>query len=138
MLIQKRRTSLLILLLFFIVVVAVIAPRPIDQEPNEANFIGVVIVVLTAIIVLLVAVILFIVSRTKRARGSNVLDAFQYSFNPNTLGGNVDKHRPNGNSIKVSTHTHTRTHTHRYTLHIRKKSFEPDKFPTQISHNGSM
>ncbi|KAH8378402.1 hypothetical protein KR093_011154 [Drosophila rubida] len=79
-----------------------IAPRPIDQEPNEANFIGVVIVVLTTIIILLVAVILFIVSRTKRARGSNVLDAFQYSFNPNTLGGNVDKHRPNGNSIKAS------------------------------------
>ncbi|KAH8404898.1 hypothetical protein KR222_009664 [Zaprionus bogoriensis] len=79
-----------------------IAPRPIDQEPNEANFIGVVIVVLTTIIVLLVAIILFIVSRTKRARGSNVLDAFQYSFNPNTLGGNVDKHRPNGNSIKAS------------------------------------
>lgn len=93
-----------------VVAVAVIAPRPIDQEPNEANFIGVVIVVLTAIIVLLVAVILFIVSRTKRARGSNVLDAFQYSFNPNTLGGNVDKHRPNGNSIKVRAHTHT----HRY------------------------
>ncbi|XP_023175026.1 uncharacterized protein LOC111602263 [Drosophila hydei] len=79
-----------------------IAPRPIDQEPNEANFIGVVIVVLTTIIILLVAIILFIVSRTKRARGSNVLDAFQYSFNPNTLGGNVDKHRPNGNSIKAS------------------------------------
>lgn len=81
--------------------IAVIAPRPIDQEPNDANFIGVVIVVLTTIIILLVAIILFIVSRTKRARGSNVLDAFQYSFNPNTLGGNVDKHRPNGNSIKV-------------------------------------
>ncbi|EDW03009.1 GH10729 [Drosophila grimshawi] len=79
-----------------------IAPRPIDQEPSEANFIGVVIVVLTTIIILLVAIILFIVSRTKRARGSNVLDAFQYSFNPNTLGGNVDKHRPNGNSIKAS------------------------------------
>ncbi|TDG47247.1 hypothetical protein AWZ03_006378 [Drosophila navojoa] len=79
-----------------------IAPRPIDQEPNEANFIGVVIVVLTTIIILLVAIILFIVARTKRARGSNVLDAFQYSFNPNTLGGNVDKHRPNGNSIKAS------------------------------------
>ncbi|XP_068151340.1 uncharacterized protein smal [Drosophila tropicalis] len=79
-----------------------IAPRPIDQEPNNANFIGVVIVVLTTIIILLVAIILFIVSRTKRARGSNVLDAFQYSFNPNTLGGNVDKHRPNGNSIKAS------------------------------------
>ncbi|BFF93412.1 uncharacterized protein DMAD_11272 [Drosophila madeirensis] len=79
-----------------------IAPRPIDQEPNDANFIGVVIVVLTTIIILLVAIILFIVSRTKRARGSNVLDAFQYSFNPNTLGGNVDKHRPNGNSIKAS------------------------------------
>ncbi|XP_070145230.1 uncharacterized protein [Drosophila kikkawai] len=79
-----------------------IAPRPIDQEPNDANFIGVVIVVLTTIIILLVAIILFIVSRTKRARGSNVLDAFQYSFNPNTLGGNVDKHRPNGTSIKAS------------------------------------
>ncbi|KAI8038185.1 hypothetical protein M5D96_008874 [Drosophila gunungcola] len=79
-----------------------IAPRPIDQEPNDANFIGVVIVVLTTIIILLVAIILFIVSRTKRARGSNVLDAFQYSFNPNTLGGNGDKHRPNGNSIKAS------------------------------------
>jgi len=90
----------------------VIAPRPIDQEPNEANFIGVVIVVLTTIIILLVAIILFIVSRTKRARGSNVLDAFQYSFNPNTLGGNVDKHRPNGNSIKVSI-THT-TNKHIY------------------------
>ncbi|XP_037731519.1 uncharacterized protein LOC119562399 isoform X1 [Drosophila subpulchrella] len=79
-----------------------IAPRPIDQEPNDANFIGVVIVVLTTIIILLVAIILFIISRAKRARGSNVLDAFQYSFNPNTLGGNVDKHRHNGNSIKAS------------------------------------
>ncbi|KAH8385750.1 hypothetical protein KR009_002651 [Drosophila setifemur] len=79
-----------------------IAPRPIDQEPNDANFIGVVIVVLTTIIILLVAIILFIVSRTKRARGSNVLDVFQYNFNPNTLGGNADKHRPNGNSIKAS------------------------------------
>ncbi|KAH8335765.1 hypothetical protein KR074_001051 [Drosophila pseudoananassae] len=79
-----------------------IAPRPIDQEPNDANFIGVVIVVLTTIIILLVAIILFIVSRTKRARGSNVLDAFQYSFNPNTLGGTADKHRPNGNGIKAS------------------------------------
>ncbi|KAH8298163.1 hypothetical protein KR018_010084 [Drosophila ironensis] len=79
-----------------------IAPRPIDQEPNDANFIGVVIVVLTTIIILLVAIILFIVSRTKRARGSNVLDAFQYSFNPNTLGGSADKHRPNGNGIKAS------------------------------------
>lgn len=137
MLIQKRGTSLLILLLFLfiVVVVAVIAPRPIDQEPNEANFIGVVIVVLTAIIVLLVAVILFIVSRTKRARGSNVLDAFQYSFNPNTLGGNVDKHRPNGNSIKVSIHTHI--HIDIYYIYVWQ-SFEPDKFPTQISHNGSM
>jgi len=81
--------------------IAVIAPRPIDQEPNDANFIGVVIVVLTTIIILLVAIILFIISRAKRARGSNVLDAFQYSFNPNTLGGNVEKHRHNGNSIKV-------------------------------------
>ncbi|XP_036678481.3 uncharacterized protein smal isoform X1 [Drosophila suzukii] len=79
-----------------------IAPRPIDQEPNDANFIGVVIVVLTTIIILLVAIILFIISRAKRARGSNVLDAFQYSFNPNTLGGNVEKHRHNGNSIKAS------------------------------------
>ena len=86
--------------LFFLL--AVIAPKPIDQEPSEENFIGVVIVVLTTIIILLVAIILFIVSRTKRARGSNVLDAFQYSFNPNTLGGNVDKHRPNGTGIKVS------------------------------------
>ncbi|XP_043947525.1 uncharacterized protein LOC108024892 isoform X2 [Drosophila biarmipes] len=79
-----------------------IAPRPIDQEPNDANFIGVVIVVLTTIIILLVAIILFIISRAKRARGSNVLDAFQYSFNPNSLGGNVDKHRQNGSSIKAS------------------------------------
>uniref|UniRef100_A0A1A9W2L0 Discoidin domain-containing protein n=1 Tax=Glossina brevipalpis TaxID=37001 RepID=A0A1A9W2L0_9MUSC len=79
-----------------------IAPKPIDQEPSEENFIGVVIVVLTTIIILLVAVILFIVSRTKRARGSNVLDAFQYSFNPNTLGSNVDKHRANGTSIKAN------------------------------------
>ncbi|XP_073823339.1 smoke alarm isoform X1 [Musca autumnalis] len=79
-----------------------IAPKPIDQEPSDENFIGVVIVVLTTIIILLVAIILFIVSRTKRARGSNVLDAFQYSFNPNTLGGNVDKHRPNGTGIKAS------------------------------------
>lgn len=88
--------------IYFRLYFLVIAPKPIDQEPSEENFIGVVIVVLTTIIILLVAVILFIVSRTKRARGSNVLDAFQYSFNPNTLGGNVDKHRPNGNGIKVS------------------------------------
>lgn len=87
--------------MFFLFTLTVIAPKPIDQEPSEENFIGVVIVVLTTIIILLVAVILFIVSRTKRARGTNVLDAFQYSFNPNTLGGNVDKHRSNGNSMKV-------------------------------------
>lgn len=80
----------------------VIAPRPIDQEPSEKFSIGIVIVILTVIIIFLVGAIFCIVTRTKRARGSNVLDAFQYSFNPNTLGGNVDKHRPNGGGIKVS------------------------------------
>ncbi|XP_036321548.1 uncharacterized protein LOC118735725 [Rhagoletis pomonella] len=79
-----------------------IAPRPIDQEPSEKFSIGIVIVILTVIIIFLVGAIFCIVTRTKRARGSNVLDAFQYSFNPNTLGGNVDKHRPNGGGIKAS------------------------------------
>ncbi|XP_055903632.1 discoidin domain-containing receptor 2-like [Eupeodes corollae] len=65
----------------------VIAPKPIDQEPEE-GFVGVIIGVLTTIILLLVAVILLIIARNKRkaARGSNVLDVFQHNFHSDALG----------------------------------------------------
>ncbi|XP_055850149.1 discoidin domain-containing receptor 2-like isoform X2 [Episyrphus balteatus] len=63
----------------------IISPKPIDQEP-EPNFVGAIIAILTTIILLLVAAILLIIAKNKRARGSNVLDAFQHTFNPDSLG----------------------------------------------------
>ncbi|XP_037957369.1 discoidin domain-containing receptor 2 [Teleopsis dalmanni] len=78
----------------------IISPKPIDQEA-DSSFVGVIITVLTTIILLLVVVILLIIARNKRGRGSNVLDAFQHNFNPDTLGG-ADK-RLNCNGMKVVT-----------------------------------
>lgn len=84
----------------FLFLFTVIAPKPIDQEP-DSSFVGVLITVLTTIILLLVAIILAIIARNKRGHGGNVLDAFQHNFNPDTLGG-VDNKRLNCNGMKVS------------------------------------
>ncbi|KNC30967.1 hypothetical protein FF38_12017, partial [Lucilia cuprina] len=80
---------------------SVIAPKPIDQEP-DSSFVGILITVLTTIILLLVAIILAIIARNKRGHGGNVLDAFQHNFNPDTLGG-VDNKRLNCNGMKAVT-----------------------------------
>lgn len=84
----------------FVFCFIVISPKPIDQEPDSTSFVGVLITILTTIILLLVVIILAIIARNKRGRGSNVLDAFQHNFNPDTLGG-VDNKRLNGSDMKV-------------------------------------
>ncbi|XP_055385596.1 discoidin domain-containing receptor 2-like isoform X2 [Condylostylus longicornis] len=77
----------------------IISPKPIDQEP-ESSFVGVIIAALTTIILLLVAIILFIIAKNRRARGSNVLDAFQHNFNSDGLG--VDKRINSNMKVKLA------------------------------------
>ncbi|KAH8325709.1 hypothetical protein KR067_004847 [Drosophila pandora] len=79
----------------------VISPKPIDHREPGSSFIGIIITVLATIIFLLAAIILLIVARKKRGR-SNVLDAFQHNFNPDTLG-DVDKRLSGNGVLKVVT-----------------------------------